>query len=135
MAAPLRVHVDVLGWLYIFWGLFGVLTGGSLLLLGAGTAAALWTVVASTDDAGAAVWILSVCGGALVLGGVAMAFAGRSLLRGQPGARSAVMVLGAVNLVFVPFGSALGVYAIWVLLNDDARRQFGRAPRRSGLAG
>jgi hypothetical protein len=37
--------------------------------------------------------------------------------------------MGAVNLVLIPFGTALGVYTGWVLLNDDARRAFGRRPR------
>jgi hypothetical protein len=33
------------------------------------------------------------------------------------------------NLLIVPFGTALGFYTFWVLLNDDARREFGRPPR------
>ena len=34
--------------------------------------------------------------------------------------------------MFVPFGTALAIYTCWVLLNDDARQQFGRAPRGAG---
>jgi hypothetical protein len=33
----------------------------------------------------------------------------------------------------VPFGTALSVYAFWVLLNDEARRAFGRPPRSTRL--
>jgi hypothetical protein len=33
------------------------------------------------------------------------------------------------NLIVVPFGTALSVYAFWVLLNDEARSEFGRPPR------
>ena len=27
------------------------------------------------------------------------------------------------------FGTALAIYTLWALLNDDARREFGRPPR------
>jgi hypothetical protein len=33
------------------------------------------------------------------------------------------------NLLVIPFGTALGVYTFWALLNDEARRVFGRPPR------
>ena len=36
--------------------------------------------------------------------------------------------------VLVPFGTALGVYTFWVLLNNDARRTFGRPPREAAPA-
>ena len=44
-------------------------------------------------------------------------------------ARLASLILAVPNLVLVPFGTALGVYTLWVLLNDDARQAFGRRPR------
>ena len=38
-------------------------------------------------------------------------------------ARTSLMVLGVVNLVsFPPFGTALGVYSIWVLSRGEARQ-------------
>jgi hypothetical protein len=129
MASPIRLHVDVLGRLHLLWGLFGALTGTSLILLGLGTRGALWTLPDSGPAERAAVWILLVCGVLLCGGGVAMALAGRALGQRRPQARLAVLALAVPNLVLVPFGTALAVYACWVLLNDDARRQFGRAPR------
>jgi hypothetical protein len=129
MAASIRLHVDVLGWLHMIWGLFGVLTGFSLLLLAAGTRAALFTLPDSGPAEAAAVWILFTCGVVLFALGTALTWAGRGLARRHPRARIAVLVLSAPNLVLVPFGTGLAIYACWVLLNDDARRQFGRAPR------
>jgi hypothetical protein len=41
----------------------------------------------------------------------------------------AALVLAVLNLIVVPFGTALGFYTFWVLLNNDARREFGRPPR------
>ena len=48
--------------------------------------------------------------------------------------RLAALALAIPNLVLVPFGTALGVYTFWVLLNNDARRAFGRLWAASGLA-
>ena len=53
----------------------------------------------------------------------------RGLKRRRTSARLAALVLAVANLIIVPFGTALGVYTFWVLLNDDARREFGRPPR------
>jgi hypothetical protein len=131
MASSVRLHIEVLGWLHVIWGGFGLLAGASLVLLAGGTQAAL----VGQPDAGpaeaAAVWILLGCGGVLGLIGGAMIWGGRALLRAQRGARAAVLGLAIPNLLLVPFGTALAGYTCWVLLNDDARRQFGRAPESS----
>jgi hypothetical protein len=121
--------VDVLGWLHVIWGAFGTLAGLSLLVLAAGTSGALWRLPESGPAERAAVWILFGCGLLLVLAGLTMALAGRALRGRQPKARLTVLLLSPFNLVVAPFGTALAIYACWVLLNDDARHQFGRAPR------
>jgi choline-glycine betaine transporter len=127
----MRHHIDVLGRLHGVWGTFGVLTGLSLAILAAGS----WASAAELGSVGrgeqAAVWVLVVSGVILGGGGLAMMAAGRGVSRLRPSGRTAVIVLALPNLVFVPFGTALGVYALWVLLNDDARRAFGRPTRAS----
>ena len=51
------------------------------------------------------------------------------LLRGAaPLGRVLSLALAVVNLLVLPFGTALGVYALWVLLTNDGRRLF--EPRR-----
>ena len=54
---------------------------------------------------------------------------GRAVRACRAHGRAAALALAVPNLVIVPFGTALGVYTLWVLLNDDARRVFGRPPR------
>jgi hypothetical protein len=135
MATPIRLHVDVLGRLLVFWGVFGLLTGAALVILAAGTRMALWSLPESGPSGLAAVWILAVCGGILSAGGAANLSAGRALERRRSPARVGTLVLSIANLVFVPFGTALGIYAAWVLLNDDARRQFGHTPRSTPAIG
>lgn len=46
--------------------------------------------------------------------------AGWGLLQRRSWSRILALVVGAINLVNVPLGTALGVYTIWVLMQDDA---------------
>jgi hypothetical protein len=73
--------------------------------------------------------VLLILGALLVAGGAVMVLAGRALLRRSPRGRMALLGLAVPNLFVVPFGTALALYAFWVLVNDDARREFGRPAR------
>ena len=61
-----------------------------------------------------------------------MVLSGRALLARSPRSRTVLLTLVVPNVFVLPFGTALAIYACWVLLNDDARREFGR-PVRSSL--
>lgn len=113
----MRMHIEVLGWLYVVWGAFGLLTGTSLFILAFAARA-----VPSAQG------ILALGGGLLVAGGAAFVATGAGVRRHRAHARFAALVLAVPTVVLVPFGSALAMYACWVLLNNDARRAFGRAP-------
>ena len=106
-----------------------MLTGTSLALLALGTSVALRPITAIGGPAHAAAGVLSVC--AALLGGVGFGalLAARGLKRRRTSGRGIALGLAIPNLLVVPFGTALGVYTFWVLLNDDARREFGRPPR------
>lgn len=133
----MRHHINVLGLLHMVWGVFAALAGVSLAILAAGTNAAMNTAgdlagsaTADTVGSSAAVWLLGVTGAFLLFSGIALTMTGRRLRATQPGARLAALVLALPNLLILPFGTALGVYTYWVLLNNDARDVFGR-PQRS----
>lgn len=124
----MRLHIDVLGTLHLVWGAFGVMTGLALAILAAGT----WGSLASQSlglGERAAVAVLAAVAAFLIVGGLLAAWTGRALKREQPRGRLVALMMAVPNLVVVPFGTALGVYTFWVLLNDDARRVFGRPPR------
>jgi hypothetical protein len=56
--------------------------------------------------------------------------AGWGLLERQPWARTLAIVLGCFSLIKVPFGTALGIYTLWVLLpaqSEEEYRQIARA--------
>ena len=124
------LHLDLLAMLYKIWGIFGVLVGASLAILGIGTELSLIRLGSVGIAEHAAVWMLLVT--ALVFGGgggFALVIGRRVRLR-RGGTRTPALALAGLNLLLLPFGTALGVYTFWVLLNDDARRAFGAPTHR-----
>jgi hypothetical protein len=128
----LRHHLEVLSRLHALWGALGVLTGAALGILAVGTGGALVELGSFGRAGQAGVWIFAASAGLLVGGGVTAIAIGRALRRRSPAARLAALGLAVPTLIIVPFGTALGAYAFWVLLNDDARREFGRPERAAG---
>ena len=121
----MSVHIDVLSRLHLLWGAFGVLTGSSLFILAAGTHFAIGELGQTGPGGQAAVGVLIVLGALLAAGGAASLAVGVALGRRRPFARLAALLFAVPNLVLAPFGTALGIYSWWVLLNNDARRTFG----------
>lgn len=126
----MRHHVDVLGLLHIVWGVFGVLAGVSLAILSAGT------FMSGADGPGprAVVWLLAMAALVTLAGGAALIMAGRGLRRREPSARALALALSVPDLLLLPFGTALSIYAYWVLLNNETREAFGRPARPGGVA-
>ena len=54
--------------------------------------------------------------------GVASIVGGFALLQRRPWARILVLILSFLSLINIPIGTAYGIYAIWVLLQDDTVR-------------
>ena len=50
--------------------------------------------------------------------------AGWGLLQHKSWARILAIILGIINLVFFPIGTALGIYTLWVMFNDEAKALF-----------
>lgn len=46
--------------------------------------------------------------------------AGAGLLSHSPWARTLAIVLGCISLIHIPFGTALGIYTLWVLVPGNA---------------
>lgn len=120
----MQAHLRLLGVLQLTWGAIGLLLGVATLLLAAG---ALAIGVLSSGDrvcAGLTAVVFGIFAAALLIGGAANAWAGRSLRRLEPAGRTAVLWLAVPNLFLLPFGTALGIYAWWVLLHNEARAMF-----------
>jgi len=50
--------------------------------------------------------------------------AGWGLLQREPWARILTLVLGFISLFNVPFGTAVGVYTLWVLLPQQSQEEY-----------
>lgn len=121
----MRQHVDLLGILYALWGALSLLVAASLLILAAGAAAVLLDPPAGAGLSVGVTATVFLCVGIIaLLGGGVSFWTARALRRHQARARLLALGLGALNLFVLPFGTALGIYTFWVLLNNEARRLF-----------
>lgn len=119
-------HVTLLGILEFLWGALAILVGVSILLQAAGAAAELIDPVGTTVElaAGLTAAMFAVIGFFALLWGGAHVWAAALIRRRRPSGRLLALALAVVDLPVLPFGTALGGYAMWVLLTDDGRRLF-----------
>jgi hypothetical protein len=124
----LKRHVDFLSTLYLAWGgIFAVVALAGLALAGgaAAIAASAGPVRVASEMAASLTAVTFVILSLIALVWSALhLWIGRSLRQYRPSARLLALGLAVGNLILLPFGSALGFYACWVLLHDDGRRMF-----------
>lgn len=121
---PVNSHVNLLAVLQVVWGWIGLLLGASTLMLAVGAIMVGLTSEGREIPAGVTAAAFAVCAVALLAFGLGNAWAGAQLRRREAQGRMAAMVLAIPNLFVLPFGTALGIYAMWVLLHDETRRIF-----------
>jgi hypothetical protein len=124
-------HVKVLGVLYIALSAIG-LSAALFLMLAVGTASSIVGVAADPGDAAVALPIIGLAGSALVIFLLALSLpgfiVGIGLLKLAPWARIAGIVLAIIHLINIPFGTVLGIYALWVLFSKEAEQLFAAGP-------
>ena len=122
-------HVRFLAILYSLWGALFGLAGVALLILAAGAATLAW---APAQGGAGRVGIAASLTAAtfLVLGVLSALWAsvhlwcGARVRRHEPWGRMLALGLAVLNLLLLPFGTALGAYAMWVLLTQEGRHLF-----------
>lgn len=124
----MKRHVDFLATLYVTWGaIFALVAIAGFALAGGAFAIAQSTgpVRFGSEMAarltGVTITLISLI--ALVWAIVHLVV-GRQLKKLRPSARLLTLGLAVGNLILFPFGTALGTYALWVLLKDEGRRLF-----------
>lgn len=119
-------HLGILAILCTLWGALAMLVGASLLLLSAGALAILFGPDGSAVGfaAGVTATAFAVMGAVALLWGGAHVGASVLLRRRAAAGRFLTLGLAIVNLLVLPFGTALGAYALWILLTDEGRRLF-----------
>jgi hypothetical protein len=127
----MTTHVKVLGVLYIALSAM-TLAAALFLMFAVSTASSIVGLTADPGDAAVALPIIGLAGRALVIFLLTLSLPGLivgiGLLNVAPWARIAGIVLAVLHLINIPFGTALGVYALWVLFNKDTERLFAARP-------
>jgi hypothetical protein len=103
-----------------------MLVGVSILLLAAGAWAEFRQSLGTAVEFAAALTTLvfALIGAFALLWGGTHVWAATLLRKLRPLGRVLTLALALVNLLVLPFGTALGVYALWILLTDEGRRLF-----------
>ncbi|HEV8131828.1 MAG TPA: hypothetical protein VGQ81_11285 [Acidobacteriota bacterium] len=128
----METHVKVLGVLNIILGGMGVMGALIILIIFGGTAGIVGASAHSDPDARFVVPLLSAIGGGLFFLILALSvpgiIAGIGLLKFRPWARILTIILSVLNLLHIPFGTAVGIYGLWVLLSRETEPLFTERP-------
>ena len=119
-------HIKILGYLFIVLGFLGIAAAVLILVMGGVAAAGVASQVGNDPDA---------AGGALAAGGCMTAVAifvgilslpslatGWGLLKHKSWSRILAIIVSILSLPSVPIGTAIGVYGLWVMFNDETKR-------------
>jgi len=118
-----ETHVKILGWLYIVLGLLGIISAAIVFVAVAGGG-----IISGDRQAIIITSIVAICvGGFLLLVSAPGIIAGIGLINFKPWARVLTLVLGFLNLPGLPVGTALGIYTLWVLLQEKTTPLFENA--------
>lgn len=115
-------HLTMVAALHIGLGVLCIFIGAIVFFVLVGTG------FLSQDEQ--AMWVLSLIGTAvgsfLLIISVPSIIAGIGLLKRQNWARILTLIISAIDLLNVPLGTALGIYSIWVLIQDETTALFNK---------
>lgn len=118
-------HVHMLGILWLAISAFNTLGGIVLYILANTLLAHLHEMGAPPEAPTGFLRPLLSAVAVFILGKAACGFiAGWGLLQREPWARVVALVLGFISLFNVPFGTAVGVYTLWVLLPVQSHEEY-----------
>jgi len=122
-------HVKILGLLHVILSGMGVLGAIAIFLVFGGVAGMLGLSQQSAD-AVAAIPILGGIGGiiavVILIFSVPGLIGGIGLLNLSPWSRIWMIVISALDLISIPFGTALGIYGLWTLTKPETEALFAR---------
>lgn len=118
-------HLKVLAWINLCFGGMGLLLGLAVM---AGASLLSGFVEFASQDVSLPAPVIQIAGGVIlgviVLLSLPCLFLGYGLLNLRPWARILGIVLAALNLLNVPLGTVLSLYAFWILLKPETEALF-----------
>jgi hypothetical protein len=129
----MRNHILALAVLNIVWGSLSALGALIVLLVFGGIMSVVGLATQHDPESGMiAIPIIGIIGGiifvVLAISAIPAIVIGFGLLRLASWARVGGIVLSAVHLMSIPFGTALGIYGLWVLMSREAMAVFSPNP-------
>lgn len=118
-------HLRLLGILWIAAGALNFLAAGGAWLAGS----VILPPLVSRGVPGFVPTLVSSIAVLVLFKAVACLAAGWGLIERESWARLLAIILGIVSLFNVPFGTALGIYTMWVLLPAQADEEYARMAR------
>ncbi len=116
----LEQHVPILGWIHIVSNIIFLLIGFFVFLL----LAAIGVAAGDPEAAPILLVVGTFVAGIFVVLGLPGIVAGWGLLRRKAWSRILALVVGILGLINFPFGTAIGIYTLWVLLQPEAPDYF-----------
>ena len=119
----MKTHVDLLAWLNIASGVLSIFAGliAFVVLVGSGLISGDWRAMGILSIVAVTVATFMV-----VLGAPSIV-AGIGLLKRKEWARILTLILSCMAAFNFPVGTAIAVYAFWVLLNSETAPLFATA--------
>ena len=116
----MKQHISLVAALNIGFGIIRLLIGLVIMVI-------LSTAGFISGDAGA-MTITTLVGIIIALffsiKSVPEILGGFGLLKRKPWARIVIIIIGCVDLIEFPIGTAIGIYTLWVLLNEETIAMF-----------
>jgi hypothetical protein len=121
-------HIQILSILNIVYGSLGVLGALIVLAVFGGVATIIHLDEGAEPGAEFAIPIVGAIGAlvflVLIVTSAPSIIAGIALLKFKEWARILALVVSALHLFSIPFGTALGIYGFWVLLSQESTALF-----------
>ena len=117
-------HIRILSVLFIIFGVFGLIAAVVIFMAGAGTAASILASDNSNEARVASAWVGGCITFVAVLAGlisIPSIIAGWGLSKRKAWSRILAIIIGLVALPQIPIGTALGIYAIIIMFNDETK--------------
>jgi hypothetical protein len=114
-------HVKIIGILWIVFGAMSLLAAALLFTLLMGVS---FIPDIESPASGILRFIGFFLGSFLALLGLPKIIGGWGLLKGQEWGRILTLIVSFLSLLNIPFGTALGIYSIIILMNKETAAQF-----------
>lgn len=118
-------HIKVLSVLFIILGILGIVVAVGFTILGASTAATILSADDSNEARVGAAWAGGCITFVAVLFGIMSIpsiIAGWGLSQRKSWARILTIILAILSLPQFPVGTAIGVYALVILFNEESKQ-------------